>query len=161
LDGYFGGGIDGVFWYFGKIWFYGAKILVVVSVFYIGTSKDEYSMVESMSEAIQKNLGLISVTMGAKFTLNENFIGYDDVFSDTGLLPALARRADQLCSLCLGYGIGVSFEEAEKSLLGVKVVFDEVTPNVLRYLCIIDVLSELVKSSSSDGKTALDELMYD
>lgn len=114
-----------------------------------------------MSDEIQKKLGLIAVALNAKFTLNDNFISLDEVFSDTGLLPALARRADQLCSLCLGYGIGASFEEAEKSLLGVKVIFDEVTPNVLRFLCITDVLSELIQSSSTDGKTALDELMYD
>ena len=114
-----------------------------------------------MSEQIKKNLGQIALTMSAKFTLNDNFIGVEEVFSDTGLLPALARRADQLCSLCLGYGIGVSFEEAEKSLLGVKVIFDEVTPNVLRYMCITDVVCELMKVSTIDGRTSLDELMYD
>ena len=114
-----------------------------------------------MIDSIKKNMSLIANSMSAKFTLNDNFIAYDEVFSDTGLLPALSRRADQLCSLCLGYGIGVSFDEAEKSLLGVKVVFDEVTPNVLRLMCITDVLTELVKVSTSDGKTSLDELMYD
>jgi intracellular multiplication protein IcmS len=114
-----------------------------------------------MSENIKKNLGLIAVEMGAKFTLNDNFVSLEEVFSDTGLLPALSRRADQLCSLCLGYGIGASFEEAEKSLLGVKVIFDEVTPDVLRYMCLTDVLFELIQSSTSDGKTSLDELMYD
>ncbi len=114
-----------------------------------------------MNDEIQKKLTLIALAMNAKFTLNENFISFDEVFSDTGLLPALSRRADQLCSLCLGYGIGASFEESEKSLLGVKVIFDEVTPNVLRYLCITDVISELIQSSTSDGKTSLDELMYD
>lgn len=114
-----------------------------------------------MTADIKKNLGLIAVSMDAKFTLNDNFVSLDEVFSDTGLLPALSRRADQLCSLCLGYGIGVSFEESEKSLLGVKVIFDEVTPDVLRYLSITDVLSELIQSNTSDGKTALDELMYD
>lgn len=114
-----------------------------------------------MSETIRKNLGLIALAMEAKFTLNDNFISLDEVFSDTGLLPALSRRADQLCSLCLGYGIGVSFEESDKSLLGVKVIYDEVTPDVLRYLTITDVLQELIQSNTADGKTALDELMYD
>jgi intracellular multiplication protein IcmS len=114
-----------------------------------------------MSETISKNLALIVGAMGAKFTLNDNFIGYDEVLSPTGLLPALSRRADQLCSLCLGYGIGVTFDEAEKSLLGVKVVFDEVTPNILRYMTITDVISELINAGTFDGKTALDELLYD
>ncbi len=114
-----------------------------------------------MSEEIKKNMALIALQMNAKFTLNDNFISLDEVFSDTGLLPALSRRADQLCSLCLGYGIGVTFEESEKSLLGVKVIFDEVTPNVLRYMCLTDVVSELLNTNTLEGKTALDELMYD
>lgn len=114
-----------------------------------------------MQEEIQKNMGLIANAMNAKFYLNERFIGYEEVFSDTGLLPAIARRADQLCSLCLGYGIGLSFEEADKSLLGVRVIFDEVTPNVLRFMCMTDVVSELIKASPDEGRTPLDELMYD
>lgn len=114
-----------------------------------------------MSEEIARDLCKIVIQMGAKFTLNDNYISPEEVFSETGLLPALSRRADQLCSLCMGYGIGVSFEEAEKALLGVKVIFDEVTPNSLRYMCILDVISELVNASTFDGKTALDELMYD
>lgn len=114
-----------------------------------------------MQEEIQKSMGMIANAMNAKFYLNERFIAYDEVFSDTGLLPAIARRADQLCSLCLGYGIGLSFEEADKSLLGVRVIFDEVTPNVLRYMCMTDVVSELIKASPDEGRTPLDELMYD
>jgi len=93
--------------------------------------------------------------------LNDRPISYEEVFKDTGLLPAIARRADQLCSLCLGYGIGISFDESEKSLLGVKVIFDDVTPNVLRYMCITDVVYELIQSSPNRDSTALDELMYD
>ena len=99
--------------------------------------------------------------MKVNFTLNDRTISYDEVFKETGLLPAIARRADQLCSLCLGYGIGVSFDEAEKSLLGVKVTFDDVTPNVLRYMCITDVMFELKNASPSKDSIALDELMYD
>jgi intracellular multiplication protein IcmS len=110
---------------------------------------------------IHKKLILIAKALNANFSLNDRSITYEEVFSETGLLPAIARRADQLCSLCLGYGIGVSFDEAEKSLLGIKVNFDEVTPNVLRFLCITDVLNELIKSSPSRDNTPLDELMYD
>jgi intracellular multiplication protein IcmS len=110
---------------------------------------------------IQKALSLISKSLRANFTLNDRPVSYDEVFAETGLLPALARRADQLCSLCLGYGIGVSFDEADKSLLGVKVIFDEVTPNILRYLCITDVLCELIQNGPSTSQTPLDELMYD
>ena len=65
---------------------------------------------------IRKSMSLIAASMNAKFYLNDRFVSFDEVFLDTGLLPAIARRADQLCSLCLGYGLGVSFDEAENAL---------------------------------------------
>ena len=110
---------------------------------------------------LKKALYAISKSLKATFTLKGRVITYEEVFSEVGLLPAIARRADQLCSLCLGYGIGVTFGEVEQSLLGVKATFDEVTPNVLRYLCITDVVCELIQSGGSAAQTPLDELMYD
>lgn len=114
-----------------------------------------------MAANIPEVLGLIMKTMGVGFTLNSRPITYAEVFADTGLMPAIARRADQLCSLCLGYGIGVTFEDEKGAVLGTRVKFDEVTPDILRYLCITDVLSELIKTSSTKEATPLDELMYD
>ena len=57
--------------------------------------------------------------------------------------------------------MGLTFDEADKSVLGVKVVFDDVTPNALRLLCITDVLDELIQTAPSKDVTPLDELMYD
>lgn len=111
-------------------------------------------------EIIEK-LKLVARAFETQFTLNDRNISVDEIFSETGLLTAIARRADQLCSLCLGYGIGISFEEASDSLLGVKVKFDDVTPDTVRLLSIADVLFELVQASPSHDKTPLDELMYD
>ena len=99
--------------------------------------------------------------MNAKFYLNDRFMSHEEVFAMQGLLPAFARRADQLCSLCLGYGLGVSFNDAEAALLGSEVVFDEVTPNSLRLLCMTDVMNELIVGGPSKDYTPLDELMYD
>ncbi len=110
---------------------------------------------------LSKQLTAIAKSLKVKFTFNEKPISYEDVFSTRGLLPGIARRADQLSSLCLGYGIGVTFDDAEKTLLGVEVKFDEVTPVVLRLLCLTDVMSELIKSSASKEVVSLDELMYD
>lgn len=114
-----------------------------------------------MNTDIRKCMAQIAAGLNAKFYLNDRFVSFDEVFSDTGLLPAIARRADQLCSLCLGYGLGVSFDEAENALLGTRVVFDEVTPNVLRLLCMTDVVNELIQGGPSRDYTPLDELMYD
>jgi intracellular multiplication protein IcmS len=114
-----------------------------------------------MSLEVTRKMCLIAQAIGVKYSLNDRVLSYQEVFAESGLLPAIARRADQLSSLCLGYGIGVSFDEADKSLVGVKVVFDEVTPSVLRYMCMTDVLHELIFASSNKEVVALDELMYD
>lgn len=114
-----------------------------------------------MDMDIPKSMAKIAAAMHAKFYLNDRFLSYDEVFSATGLLPAMARRADQLCSLCLGYGLGVTFDESEGALLGKQVIFDDVTPNSLRILCMLDVVYELIKGGPSKDYTPLDELMYD
>ena len=111
--------------------------------------------------SMNKKLAAVARATNANFTLNDKPISVDEVFAETGLLPAIARRADQLCSLCLGYGIGITFEENESALLGVTVTFDDMTPEILRYLCILDVLMELIQNSPSTTSTPLDELMYD
>jgi intracellular multiplication protein IcmS len=103
----------------------------------------------------------IARTMGARFSLNGRPMTVEEVFTPQGLLPAISRRADQLCSLCLGYGIGITFEEAEGSTLGVRVIFDDITPNVLRLLCMTDVLYELIQSTPRGEMSPLDQLMYD
>ena len=103
----------------------------------------------------------VARTMGVRFSLNGRPMTAEEVFSPAGLLPAITRRADQLCSLCLGYGIGATFEEAEGSISGVKVIFDDITPNVLRILCITDVIHELTQGIPRGEMAPLDQLMYD
>ena len=55
----------------------------------------------------------------------------------------------------------MGFDDAENALLGSRVVFDEVTPNALRLLCMTDVVNELIQGGPSRDYTPLDELMYD
>ena len=110
---------------------------------------------------LEKQLIAICKSIKVNFTLNNQFLPYEEVFNDTGMLSAIAKRADQLCSLCLGYGIGVSFDETTESKTGSRVIFDDVTPNLLRLMCITDVIFELVKSAPSRDQTPLDELMYE
>ena len=103
----------------------------------------------------------IAKVLRCNFTLREQPIAVEQAFAETGLLPAIIRRADQLCSFCLGYGLGVSFEESQGAMLGVRVKFDEVTPNSLRLLCAADVIIELMQHAPSRDITPLDDLMYD
>lgn len=110
---------------------------------------------------VSQQLVKVVKKMGARFSLNSRPMTVEEVFLPNGLLPGIARRADQLSSLCLGYGIGATFEQAEGSLLGVKVIFDEITPHVLRMLCLVDVIVELTKTTPKGEVTPLDQLMYD
>jgi intracellular multiplication protein IcmS len=103
----------------------------------------------------------IARRMEGQFSLSGRPLTMEEVFSLEGLLPGMARRADQLSSLCLGYGIGVTFEDVEGTPLGVRVIFDDITPNALRLLCLVDVLSELMKGTPRGDVVSLDQLMYD
>ena len=114
-----------------------------------------------MLDDLSKKMRVVCRLMGVNFILNGKPLTHAEVFSDVGLMPALARRADQLCSLCLGYGMGLSFEDKEDTILGVKIIFDDVTPSSLRLLCITDVVCELIHASANKELVALDELMYD
>jgi intracellular multiplication protein IcmS len=112
-------------------------------------------------KTISEKLVQVVAVLGARYTLNSRPISLVEIFSETGLLPAIARRADQLSSLCLGYGIGVTFEETEGARLKTKAKFDTNTPEILRYLCVMDVMNELVRAASSRDAVPLDELLYD
>ncbi|HSW71234.1 MAG TPA: type IV secretion IcmS family protein [Gammaproteobacteria bacterium] len=114
-----------------------------------------------MAIDVAQQMVKIAQTLNARFSLNGRPMTAEEVFNPSGLLPAIARRADQLSSLCLGYGIGATFEQAEGTTLGVKAIFDDITPNVLRLLCLIDVLFELIKGTPKGEMSALDQLMYD
>jgi intracellular multiplication protein IcmS len=108
-----------------------------------------------------KQLSAIAEAMGCRYLVKGEMISYQQVFSPHGLLPAIMRRADQLCSFCLGYGLGVTFERSDSATLGVVVQFDNTTPNVLRLLCITDVLFEFMQQAPSPDAISLDDLMLD
>jgi len=103
----------------------------------------------------------VAKLLRCNFTLRDQPITIDQALDDAGLLPSIMRRADQLSSFCMGFGLGVSFDEVSGTMLGVKVKFDSETPNSLRLLCATDVLIEIIQSAPSREVTPLDDLMYD
>jgi len=110
---------------------------------------------------ISEKMVAIGKTLGVSFSFKDQPIAYEQVFADTGLLPGLAKRGDDLCSLCFGYNLGTSYEDEQDALLGSKVTFDEFTPDIMRLLCLTDSLHEIIRMSPSSGMISLDELMYD
>lgn len=112
-------------------------------------------------EELTRALSAVAKTLNARFTLNGKPLTHEEAFSDKGMLPGLTRRADQLASLTIGYGLGASFEDDSEAKLGTKVSFDDSTPNSLRLLYITDIIHQLMDSAPSKDSTPLDELMYD
>ena len=114
-----------------------------------------------MADSLSKQVIGIAKTLQCNFTLRDQPVPIEQALADTGLLPAIMRRADQLCSFCLGYGLGVTFEESQGTMLGVMAKYDDATPNSLRLLCAADVLIEIMQHAPSREVTPLDDLMYD
>jgi len=106
-------------------------------------------------------LAAVAKAMGCRYTLKGETIAHEQVFSQTGLLPAILRRADQLCSFCMGYGLGLTFERSESAQLGVVVQWDNTTPISLRLLCATDVLYEFLHQAPSPEAISLDDLLND
>jgi len=111
--------------------------------------------------SITTQLSVIAETLGCHFFVKGQPIPRETVFSPVGLLPAILRRADQLSSFCLGYGLGLTFERAESALKGVVVQLDEKVPTSLRLLCALDVIIELMQNAPAPDKISLDDLMVD
>lgn len=114
---------------------------------------------QAQQELIVKQIVAIARSINCKFTVNNEEIAIEKAFGALGLLPAIMRRADQLCSFCMGYGLGVTFDKADNSMLGVSVYFDNKVAISLRLLCITDVILEIVHASSSTQVVPLDSLI--
>lgn len=102
----------------------------------------------------------LSKAMNWHFWLKDKSLTLEEVFSPMGLLPGIARRADQMALLCIGSSIGAEITEHKESTLGKKVTFpdEEISPQGM--LFILDQILELGKTS--DGETiSLDDLLYD
>ncbi len=104
---------------------------------------------------------LVAQEMKLGFVLHGKPLTLDEVFAEKGLLPSLMRRSDQLSSFCLGYGLGLTFEETPSARLGVVVKYNDEIPNAMRLMCATEILFELAESASDRSKIALDDLMYD
>lgn len=110
---------------------------------------------------VASQVGAIAKELGCTYTLKGQVVDPMMVFTANGLLPAIMRRADQLSSFCLGYGLGVDFNRSDNSTLGVTVNFDDKGSSALRLLCAADVLMEIVQNSPNPQQVALDELVLE
>jgi intracellular multiplication protein IcmS len=111
--------------------------------------------------SIVTQVAKVAHSLCGRYLLKGNVISAEEAFSEIALLPSIMRRADQLCSFCLGYGLGVTFEKSDEGTLGVRVVFDSKTSHALRLLCVTDVLIEVIQKSSNPAEVSLDDLLQD
>ncbi len=102
----------------------------------------------------------VASQLGMVFHLYKADLSFEDVFSFTGMFPMIVKRANAKCLETLGYGIGVSFNETDGATLGYSVVFDTVTPPVLKLVYLYDTLLELKANENKDKKIVLDDLLF-
>ena len=110
-------------------------------------------------EDVLKICDKISKKMGITYVLKSKTIENEKVFSTTGLLPSIIKRADQLSLLLFGKKTGSEFKDSEKSMLGVEVKVDN-CKELTSLLCVADVLMEMLKRAK-DNRVEVDELLYD
>ncbi len=108
---------------------------------------------------IQKICRKLTSKLEVSYQLRSRKVSIDEVFSESGLLPAIAKRADQLSLLCFGEGIGAKFVDNGSSMLGVVVEFEGAL-KAGALLCITDTLIELTRGVRQ-GIVVLDELLFD
>lgn len=100
---------------------------------------------------------------GFKFKLYGSYLSDSEIFSESGLITALIKRADRSCNICYGYGLGVSFTEDNNAILNERVSFDDITPSALRLYFIYNAVLELrTNEESKDGvvEIPLDDILY-
>jgi intracellular multiplication protein IcmS len=110
---------------------------------------------------IESKLALIADDLKINFTLNGKVIPKEDVFTELGLFPAIMRRADQLSSFCLTYGLGIDFDSDSEARLGVICRFSDAVPDSFRILCATEIFYELIEAATDKENIPLDDLMYD
>lgn len=108
---------------------------------------------------LSKLLVTYSRTNGLIFTLRGNQITPEEVFSPIGLLPGIAKRAEQIAYLCFGQKLAVSFPEKENTTLKYTIELED-SDHILTLFCIFDVLLEIIKKAPKQNKIPLDELLY-
>ena len=110
-----------------------------------------------MSVDLTKLCKALAVRSGVSYTYRGRDLQDEEVFSPFGLLPAILKRAESLSLMCLGQGLGVSFKDVEKSMLGYTVEINDDDRHFLQHLCVMDVMEELHKTANN-GKVDLNEL---
>ena len=113
-----------------------------------------------MSEKITKTMIKIAKATKAIYTFRDRELDYGEVFSTAGLFAGMVKRADSLSQLCMGYGLNVSFDTTQQSVLGFKVDFKGDHLNGIEMAFLFDVMEELRKGSIS-GKVSLNDLLYE
>ncbi len=105
----------------------------------------------------------IAKLLNCKFEMHGNIIAAEKVFAPEGMLPAFFKRAENLSIFVLNKPLGLSFEKVTTGggMGGLKVSWDESTPNSYRILCLLDIFVELLKESGAKKIVRLDSLLYD
>ena len=113
-----------------------------------------------MMKDVKKTCIALAKQLGVHFVLRSKKISADEVFSEVGLLPAIAKRAEQLSLLCFNQDLGVEFVDSDNAMLGVEIKAKDKQMSLVGLVCISDVIVELTRGMRNGGVN-VDELLYD
>ncbi len=110
---------------------------------------------------IYEHCRVVARNLGFTFTLRRRPLTEDEVFSETGMLPGIVKRANDCCILCFGYSTGLRLVPEERSMLGNRIEVDPKAPLLIALHFVTDVLVEIAARNGVNGAVELEELLMD
>ena len=120
----------------------------------------------NQTEVIVNTCIKLANNSGKAFSLKSNsgaqssMITAEAAFAANGVLPAIAKRAEQICSMALGTELGATYKKCTKSPISREVSFNSGPLNSARIMIIADILLETIRFGGSEV-ISLDEFLYE
>lgn len=93
------------------------------------------------------------------FKLENKPIDCETVLENPVLFSSIMKRADQLCSFCLGTNLNMQFNKDSNH--NITVEFNEQSSYALILLCAIEIIIEMIETAPDTNNVNLDDLLYD
>ena len=119
-------------------------------------------MAENMLKQLSDSCIKYAQMKGVSFTFKNKPLSHEEVFAAFGILPGVLKRANKICSVCVGTSLGGTFPKTDRSYLGYSLELKELSlPLPFAMLFIVDVLEAVIAGKGPASTVALDEFSYE
>ncbi|MBF13185.1 MAG: hypothetical protein CMF46_02345 [Legionellales bacterium] len=84
----------------------------------------------------------------------------EEAFAANGILPAIAKRASQLCQMAIAKDFAVTYTENKQSPVNRQVAFNPSNISPIRIMIMVDVILETIRFNPGEV-VSLDEFLYE